>query len=983
MDRWQRTEALFESAVKLRPADREAYLRQACGDDAELYREVSSLLEHHDSASGPESWAAQAVEQLIAPGRPVGEHSRLAPGAMLGPYRIEGLLGAGGMGEVYKATDTRLQRAVALKILPRAVSDDAPLRQRLEREARAVAALHHPHICILHDVGRDGNVEFLVMEYLEGETLAARLTRGPLPLDEVFRYAIEIGEALSETHAQRIVHRDLKPGNIMLTKSGAKLLDFGLATLQRETMGPAGSPGSDRPVDAARASAVGSDTVAMAGTLAYMAPEQLRGERVDARTDVYAFGAILHEMLTGRKAFEADSSVGLTASLLGREPPVASGHGVPPALSVLVHRCLRKSPADRWPTTSAIVEELRRLAASRRVPLSRPQAAALAAASLLAVTLVGLFFWRLGSVRPPRPSGANGSPASILSVGNMLQLTAAERLEIDPAMSPDGQSIAYSAGTSNNMQIVVRPMAGGEARRLSSDSTSVQLQPRWSPDSRRILYVRSDGAFVEPVAGGVPVRVDSLSSRTSDGARTALPDYTVTGAAWSPDGRRIAVAYDSTMEILDLDTNRRRTLPWQAREELHHCDWAPNDRWIACAAGNWRQTGPSNWYFGNLAPSSIVLLPLDGGPTIEVTSHTAQDRTPVWSADASRLYFVSTRHGPGDVYSVDIGDDGGVGEPVRVTTGLGAYAIAFAADRKHLAYAAFSTRSNVWSLDIPTRGPVTAVGARQITSGNQAIEAVTISPDGRWLLYDSNLNGNSDIYRMPLTGGPVEQLTSHPSDEFAPEVSPDGTMLSFFSWRTKSRDVFIKPIAGGDEEQVTNTPGHESFAFWSRDGRSLLFFDQALGRDGLPLGQFIVRRDSAGRWGAPVHSGSPSGLISLMWMPGGGVVYARDGGIELADPAFRARRVVYRPDTARGDPGVLSLRPSEDGKTIYFKSLDAEGRASFWSVPVTGGRPSHLVDFDDPMRTSNRYEFTIAGGRFYFTIQEHRSNIWIADVTER
>ena len=208
-------------------------------------------------------------------------------------------------------------------------------------------------------------------------------------------------------------------------------------------------------------------------------------------------------------------------------------------------------------------------------------------------------------------------------------------------------------------------------------------------------------------------------------------------------------------------------------------------------------------------------------------------------------------------------------------------------------------------------------------------------------------------------------------------------MLAFFSWRTGSRDVFVKPIAGGPDEQVTDTPSQECYPTWSPDGSFLLFFNQAR-PDGAFVGEFSVRRNAAGRWGTPVHTGLPRDAASLMWLPGGqGVVYLRGGSIERADSRFQSPEVIYRPDAARGDPSVLSLRPSADGATIYFKTVDDSGRASFWSLPITGGRPERLVHFDDLARTSSRWEFTVSGGRFYFTIEERRGNIWIADVTER
>src|SRR5215475_10748460 len=242
----------------------------------------------------------------------------LGPGTRLGPYEIVAPIGAGGMGEVYKAKDTRLDRTVAVKVLPSHVSSDPALRERFEREARTIAALNHPHICTLHDVGHQDGIDFLVLEHLDGHTLADRLTKGALPLDQALQIAIQIADALDKAHRAGIVHRDLKPGNIMLTKSGAKLLDFGLAKVT-----PAAIAASGLSIAATGASPVTMQGTIL-GTLQYMAPEQIEGQEADARTDIFAFGAVLYEMLTGRKAFEGNSQASLIAAILEREPPVMS-----------------------------------------------------------------------------------------------------------------------------------------------------------------------------------------------------------------------------------------------------------------------------------------------------------------------------------------------------------------------------------------------------------------------------------------------------------------------------------------------------------------------------------------------------------------------------------------------------------------------------------------------------------------------------------
>src|SRR6202140_2866740 len=276
-------------------------------------------------------------------------------GLRLGPYEILSAIGAGGMGEVYRAKDTRLDRIVAIKVLPPHLADSPELKERLKREARTIASLNHPHICTLYDVGHQDGINFLVMEYVEGETLAKRLVKGPLPLDQVLQYAIEIADALDKSHRKGITHRDLKPGNIMLTKSGTKLLDFGLAKLKQEAA-PA-TPVSQLPT--MQNAITGEGTIL--GTLQYMAPEQVEAKEVDARTDIFAFGAVVYEMATGKKAFEGKSSASVMAKIMETEPPPISSLQpmTPPALDRVIKTCLAKDPDERWQTAGDLCRELK------------------------------------------------------------------------------------------------------------------------------------------------------------------------------------------------------------------------------------------------------------------------------------------------------------------------------------------------------------------------------------------------------------------------------------------------------------------------------------------------------------------------------------------------------------------------------------------------------------------------------------------------
>jgi hypothetical protein len=451
-------------------------------------------------------------------------------GKRLGPYEILSAIGAGGMGEVYRARDTRLERIVAVKILPDHLSDRAELRERFDREARTIASLNHPHICTLHDIGHQDGTDFLVMEYLEGETLAERLKKGPLPLDQVLQYAIEIVDALDKAHRKGITHRDLKPGNIMLTKSGAKLLDFGLAKLRGPQAAVANL--SALPTEGSNLTAQGS----IVGTLQYMAPEQLEGKQVDARTDIFAFGVVVYEMATGKKAFEGKTSASLIAKILETDPPPISSLQpmTPPALDRVVKTCLAKEPDNRWQTASDLCRELKWIAESgsqagisagdvvrRKGLLGNARAAwSVAAFTVIITALVVAAFsyfrrapqdaqtmrffvsppeaWTVA--RQPAPSGAWPNPLSV---------------------SPDGHRIAFVATSTDGKSVLwVRSLDTLAAQALLG--TDGALSPFWSPDSRFLGFFAGGKLKKIEVSGGPPIALCD----TSD----AL------GGAWSPHG---------------------------------------------------------------------------------------------------------------------------------------------------------------------------------------------------------------------------------------------------------------------------------------------------------------------------------------------------------------------------------------------------------------------------------------------------------------
>jgi Tol biopolymer transport system component len=892
----------------------------------------------------------------------------LARGTRLGPYTIDRPVGAGGMGEVYRARDERLQRDVAIKVLPEHVAGDADRRARLEREAQAVAALSHPNVLSIFDTGTHEGQLFVVTELLEGETLRAKLTAGPLPIRKAIDIGVEIARGLAAAHDRQIVHRDLKPENVfVLTDGRVKILDFGLARRASPADG------------AAETVAAQTDPGTVLGTVGYMAPEQVRDLSVDARTDLFAFGAVLYEMLTGRRAFRRDTAAETMTAILHEDPAplLPARPEAPPALERIVRHCLEKNPNERFQSARDVAFALEALSGSDSTTAGMPGAAALPAPrSRQLAWIAGGGLIALGAVAAAWiagwPAGRDRGSAPSITIGTAAHVTTDDGLEVDPALSPDGRLLAYAGGHARRMRVFIRAVAGGRTIPLSDGADPLEFQPRWSPDGSQILYLSGVLSRGAPVGGTVLVAPALLG-----GAARTVATGGITAAAWADD-KRILVVRDRRLSLASLDGGEERSLG-EAPEPVYNCQWSP--AWIACARGNQFGVIPGPT-FGNIAPSAIVLIPAAGGAALDVIDPTGLNDCPVWAPGGRELYFISNRHGPRDIYVVGIAPDGRAeGEPRRVTTGLGALSIAFSGAGHHLAYVTYTARANVWALPIPAGAAVDITGARQITTGNQIVEAMRVSRDDRWLLYDSTLHGNAEIFRIPVEGGPADRLTTDPADDFVPDLSPDGRTIAYHSWRTGTRDIFIKPLDGGAIVPVTSTPYSESYPVWSPDGTAISFVDQFI-EGGAPRGVFVVRRSAPDSWAAPVRvEGGVGGGAKASWLDDRTLVLPRNRGIQLLQVDSGASRMLYAPG-ADGPP-VTGLEVSRDGTTIYFKSHDSMGRASFWSIPAAGGKPRVLVRFTDLTRASIRGDFAVGAGQFFFTLEDRQADILVAEVTRR
>jgi Tol biopolymer transport system component/predicted Ser/Thr protein kinase len=736
----------------------------------------------------------------------------LAAGSRLGPYEILAPLGAGGMGEVYKARDTRLGREVAIKVLPSHLSDDPDLKARFEREARAISQLTHPHICTLHDIGSENGVDFLVMELLDGQSLADRLEKGALPTEQVLKFGVEIADALDRAHRAGIVHRDLKPGNIMLTKSGVKLLDFGLAKMAAADRAP--SDLSSLPTELSPSRPLTEKGTVM-GTFQYMAPEQLEGKDADARTDIFSFGCVLYEMATGKKAFTGLSQASLVTSIMSKEPEPISAVApmAPPALDRLVRTCLAKDAEDRWQSARDVRNELVWIAqAGSQAGVAAPVAARrksrerlawlFAAAAGVAALAVAAAYLRLAfvplrvlqaSILPPEKStfsfaGDNAGP---------------------PTLSPDGKNLAFVAAGEGRPMLYVRALDSVKATPLPG--TEGAVFPFWSPDGRSLgFFADKKLKRIEVSAGGTAATIcDAPNAR---------------GGAWNRDGVilftpetrqaifRVSASGGAPEQVTKIDPASHTTHRWpvflpdgkhflyfagthndvrgeKAAIYFASIDGKENRRLVHTLAGALYSSG----YLLYLRENTLLAQPMDPS-----TGRLLGDPAP---AAEGVQFDLSTWHGAFTV------SDGNVLAFQSGGTGNASALVWF--DRSGKVLGTLGERDNFY-------GPV------------------RISPDGKRVA--AAIGDPGDLFVFDVGSGLKTRLTFSPASYVTGSWSPDGRQLLFSSTRSKNGrfSMFVKPSSGASPEQSVQTPpeqGGQIANDWSRDGRFICYQENVTSRE--------------------------------------------------------------------------------------------------------------------------------------------------------
>jgi Tol biopolymer transport system component len=863
----------------------------------------------------------------------------LTAGARLDGYEVLGLLGSGGMGEVYRARDPVLKREVAIKVLPSFVSQDPDRLRRFEQEAQAAAALNHPNILAVHRFGTFEGAPYLVSELLEGETLRQHLERGPLPVRKAIDYGVQIAHGLAAAHDKGIVHRDLKPENLFVTKDGRiKILDFGLAKLMQSRADRDGSEPTQTH---------GTDPGVVMGTVGYMAPEQVRGKTVDHRADIFAFGAILYEMLAGKRAFQRSTSADTMSAILNEDPPGISqiAQTTPPGLQRIVHRCLEKNPEQRFQSASDLgfaLEALSESGISSGVSVAAPgrrwtrRALAWSAGLIGLVALAAVFY----SHRASRVDHSELRLAhrQITFVGDAYM----------PAISPDGRSVAYvTRPPEGDRKLMVQDLSGGPSLELLHGRRL--LVPTWSPDgSELMLYVQAnddkDGIFVVSRLGGTPRRVGGGGY-----------------SCWLPGGTQIvesAQNSDAGILLVDISTGDRKQIA------------APGYQWLedlACSA----KTGMLLLITKTAERYQIWSMKFDGTEQRKLVEGESGIgfASARWSPSGDAVYYFSGKlFGTLELVKLTLSDQ----STSVLVSGLeaGDY-FSLSADGSQLAYTRSQSYSNLWSVELPAPGITAGARERPVTSGTLSYNDPSISPDGRTVAFTIGSGPNSNVYKMAIDGGQPIQLTSFDAAlTKSPAWSPDGKRIAFSCNQGGRTKVWVVNADGGAAQPLdkTDETGTNYYLAWSpssdilyakgsmhnlrrvnvdtqaerpilpKDSEGWLMLKPTVSPDGKKIAIYWNREPARGAWSITLEKFSETllypRLVPFGWSSDGNFIYG------FVNP--NGREVLQkRLDDSKKPRSVITL-PG----TLYSGTVSPDGRKIIVSVGEEKSEVWLMKDFD-------------------------------------
>src|SRR5262245_14748313 len=788
-ERWNRVKGLFEEALTRPSGERPAFLAKSCPGDPETLAEIESLLAAHEQAGG-----FLARPALIESGTAADARAALAPGKQLGPYQILAAIGSGAVGDVYRARDSRLDRDVAIKVLPRELAADAGRRERFEREARAASALDHPNVVAVHDAGWHEGTPFMVTELLEGQTLAERLAQGPITVRKSLEYLVQAARGMAAAHARGIVHRDLKPSNLFLTSQGQlKILDFGVAKLAR---------GSDAVAGDER----GGTTPGLAvGTVDYMSPEQVRGARVDARSDQFGLGCVLYELLAGEPPFRRSTAAETMAAVLQDEPvPVERANPrVPRPVAWIVERCLAKDPGDRYGATQDLARDLE-LALGRFSEFSTMRALAGRAPRFARRALVLAIVIGAGAV------GFWLARRQVQTVPVVRYLTYSGD-DASPAAAPDGATVAFSSNRDGRRRIWLKQLTSGSEAPLTDGDDD---HPRFSPDGASLLFTRYEGRgaslYRVPAVGGAPHKVvdDALYG-----------DF-------APDGRRIAFVRrvaapphtETVIGTVGLDGSGLRELA-RLKSELFvdtafvHPRWSPDGREIAATQSTHLLGEPNVIALLDVASGVVrTLPPVDGsiwrgglawaapGQILCSKPETVASAQTGTNSRLALLDVATNRARP--LFSA----------PVTISrvdvVGAG-----------RLVLESSSVRHSLREIRLK---PGAGAKDRWLTHGNSSDRQPIFEPGGEWVAFSSNRSGNLDIWAVSRRSGEVRRLTDDPGQDSDPAFTAEGRLL-WSSNRSGSFEIWLAEADGSGARQISRDGADADNPVVSRDGQWIVY----------------------------------------------------------------------------------------------------------------------------------------------------------------
>jgi Tol biopolymer transport system component/predicted Ser/Thr protein kinase len=873
----------------------------------------------------------------------------LSKGTRLGPYEILSPLGAGGMGEVYRARDTRLGREVAVKVLPEGLGGDPERLKRFEKEARSASALNHPNIVTIHEIGSEAGVFYIAMERVEGSTLRELLQGGPLPTKKILSIAAQAAEGLAKAHAAGIVHRDLKPENLMVTPDGlVKILDFGLAKL-------AGPPEASDEASSVPTVSGGTEPGVIMGTAAYMSPEQAVGKPLDFRSDQFSLGAVLYEMAAGRRPFERPTRPETLTAILREEPePLASvALATPAPLRWIVERCLAKDPDERYASTKDLARDLAQTSA-RLSSMSAPGPAAAEAAPrrkslaragfvLLGVALgllVAGVAVRVRSLRrteaPPRLTRGTFSPG----------------LQEQPAFSPDGKLLAYVTDERGNLDIVVQPRGGGTPIRVA-ETDADEAQPAWSPDGARLAFCsardhggrlnfalgqevltelvdgRGGDLFIAPALGGTAVKL------VEDGYYPA----------WSPDGKRIVFQSNrgGQWDLWTISSGGGQPVRLTNDAEFdYQPSWSPDGKWIAYGSG---VAGATN----------VRVVPATGGAPVELTHVATFVLHPSWSPDGRSIVY-SAFDNVTNLWELPVSDGRAAGSPRRITLGGGQDVdAAVSRDGKSIAFATTRTNGDIWELSLPS-------GAlRQVTSETTLEQYPELSPDGKTLLAESDRTGQLAIWTLDLSGRFREQISTIGSTGV--HWSPDGRQVSYLLGGTIHIHT-LGNVSGVDTGVPTSAP-----ASFSPDGSMLAF--AAPGDPALSV--YTISSRAVRRLGAAPGA---SGVDDATWSP--------DASALVAHAQKETTRELWIFPADGSAPKRLTSGESEDSHPRWSsvnpdEILFLRDHRRLCVISVSTGRIRELPFQLDGTYFLDYPSWARDGKRVFFSIHRKAGNIYVIE----